>query len=246
MTPFLPIAALLALVLSPLQAAGQDGQPPTSVEIVAKRDAEWASYRHAYKAAANFERIMRSRPLIQAHMQIMPLREGLPLAGMRIELTGETVAQELAVDAIGRAVLPMLKQAFDEDAVLRLNRQKGNFRFTGRYSIREKESGVYGAAELREACEQLIGAQRDSGNRLRLMGKQCAGVRLIYPPASVAGVTFRDATGKLDTLASADEAPFRDVPMGLYKVVNYRFDAWPAQGELVTAQRPLFIGTLYE
>ena len=57
-------------------------------------------------------------------MQIMPLREGLPLAGLRIELTGETVAQELAVDAIGRAVLPMLKQAFEEDAVLRLNRQK--------------------------------------------------------------------------------------------------------------------------
>ena len=124
MTSFLSTAALLALVLSPLQAAGQDGQPPTSVEIVAKRDAEWASYRHAYKASANFERIMRSRPLIQAHMQIMPLREGLPLAGLRIELTGETVAQELAVDAIGRAVLPMLKQAFEEDAVLRLNRQK--------------------------------------------------------------------------------------------------------------------------
>ena len=105
---------------------------------------------------------------------------------------------------------------------------------------------MYGAAELREACEQLIGAQRDSGNRLRLMGKQCAVVRLIYPPASVASVTFRDATGKLDALSSADEAPFPSVPMGLYKVVTYRFNAWPAQGALVTARRPLFIGTLYE
>ena len=241
------LPVLLALAMQTAFAAGQSGQPPTSVEIVAKRDAEWASYRHAYKAASNFEKHMRTRPLIQAHMQIMPLREGLSLAGLRNHLAGETVALDIPVDPFGRATLPMLKQAFDEDAVLRLNRQKGNYRFSGRFSIREKDDGVYSASDLRAACEQLIGAQRDSGSRFRMMGKKCAGVRFIYPPAAVdAALTVRDAAGEPGAIAAADAQPIDGVPLGMYKVVTYRFDAWPAQGDVVASQRPLFIGTLYE
>jgi hypothetical protein len=238
---------LLALAAQAAFAAGQAGQPPTSVEIVAKRDSEWASYRHAYKAASVFAKQTASRPLIQAHMQIMPVREGLSVDGLRIQLAGETVTLDIPVDPIGRATLPMLKQAFDEDAVLRLNRHKGNYRFTGRFSIREKDDGLYSAAELRAACEQLISAQRDSGSRFRMMGKKCAGVRFIYAPAAVdAALTLHDAAGKPGTIAAADAVPFAGVPTGMYKVVTYRFDAWPAQGEIVASRRPLFIGTLYE
>jgi hypothetical protein len=233
-------AALLAL------AASQDGVPPATVEIVAKRDAEWASYRHGYKAASKFELITRSRPLIQAHMQIVPRRAGLALGGLKLQLAGETVALDIPVDAIGRATLPMLKKAYDEDAVLRLNRQQGNFRFSGRFSIREKDGGAYSVAELRAACDQLIDAQRESGNRFRLMGKKCAGVRFIYPPASSVGLTFQETNGKTGLIAAVDAAPFDNVPVGLHKVALYRFDDWPAQGEIVAKQRPLFIGALYE
>ena len=241
------LSTLLALAVQTAFAAGQAGQPPTIVEIVAKRDAEWASYRRAYKGVSNIEALMRSRPLIQAHMQIVPRREGLSLEGLRLELTGETVTLAIPVDAIGRVTIPMLKQAFDEDAVLRLNRQKDNYRFTGRYSIREKDSGVYSAADLRAACEQMIGAQRDGGSRFRLMGKQCVGVRFIYPLASEgAALTLTDAAGKPAAIAAADAAPFDRAPMGMYKVVTYRFDAWPATGEIVTEQRPLMITTSYE
>lgn len=241
------LPALLALAAQTAFAAGQAGQPPTFVEIVAKRDSEWASYRHAYKAASNFAKHIRLRPLIQAHMQIMPLREGLSLAGLRIVLAGETTTLDIPVDPIGRATLPMLKQAFDEDAVLRLNRQKGNYRFSGRFSIREKDDGLYSAAELRAGCEQLISAQRESGSRFRMMGKKCVGVRFIYPPDAVgAALTLRDAAGVPGVIAAADAQPFDGVPLGLYKVVTYRFDAWRAQGEIVASQRPLFIGTLYE
>lgn len=250
-------AALLALAVPTAFAAGQDGMPPTTVEIVAKRDAEWASYRHGYKAASMFEKHTRSRPLIQAHMQIVPRIPGKSLADLRLQLAGASVTLEIPVDPIGRATLPMLKQAYDEDAVLRLNRQQGHYRFSGRYSIREKDSGVYDAAELRAACEQLLAAQRESGSRFRLMGKKCVGVRFIYPPAKVgAAVVFRDARDARDAggqggkgggpIAAADAEPFAGVPIGLYKVALYRFDAWPAQGEIVAEQRPLAISTLYE
>ena len=180
-------------------------------------------------------------------MQIMPVREGQALAGLRLQLAGETVMLDIPVDPIGRATLPMLKHAFDEDAVLRLNRQKGNFRFSGRFSIREKDDGLYSSAELRAGCEQLISAQRDSGSRFRMMGRKCAGVRFIFPPgAAGATLTLRDAAGKPGAIAAPDAQPFDGIPMGMYKVATYRFDAWPAQGEVVTSERPLFIGTLYE
>jgi hypothetical protein len=239
-------SALLVLAVPRAFAAGQDGKPPATVEIVARRDAEWASYRHAYKAASMFARHTGPRPLIQAHMQIVPRVAGKSLENLRIQLAGETVALDIAVDGIGRATQPMLKQAYDEDAVLRLNRQKGQYRFSGRYSIRENASGVYGAAELRAACEQMLSAQRDSGNRVRLLGKQCVGVKFIYPLAGGAPVAFRDAGGQATALPAADAAPFDAVPVAPHKVALYRFAAWPAQGAIVAERPPLMISAVYE
>ena len=74
------------------------------------------------------------------------------------------------------------------------------------------------------------------------MGKKCAGVRFIYPPMSTARVTFQEANGKAGLIAAVDAAPFDNLPVGLHKVALYRFGDWPAQGEIVAAQRPLFIG----
>ncbi len=241
---------LLAAALAPLAAfagAAQEQSEPQKVTIVGERDAEWGSYRHAYKAAAMFDKLTRSRPLIQAHMQIRPREAGLSLEGLRIQLVGETTTLAIPVDAIGRSTLPMLKSAYDEDAVLRLNRRAGSYRFSGRYSIKEKESGLYDAAELRAACEQLISAQRDSGNLFRLLGKKCAGVTFVYPLAeSDAAVEFRDSQGKPGVIGAFDGEPFESQSMGRYKVATYRFSTWPAQGTVVAARRPLAIGTLYE
>lgn len=153
---------------------------------------------------------------------------------------------DLPVDGIGRVTMPLIKAAYDEDAVLRLNRQKGYYRFSGRFTIRERSDGIYSAAQLREACEQVLAAQRESGNRFRMMGKKCAGVKFVYAPGTEAAVEFRDAAGKASAIAAADAEPFDSGPIGLYKVALYRFGAWPAQGEIVAPKGLLAIGTLYE
>ncbi|MES2316511.1 MAG: hypothetical protein V4631_03370 [Pseudomonadota bacterium] len=236
----------LAVALLPWPAGAEQLQEMPSVTIVAARDAEWGSYRHAYKAAARYERATRSRPLIQAHMQIRPRQPGLSVEGLRIELTGKTSALTIEVDAIGRATLPLLKQAYDEDAVLRLNRQAGFYRFSGRFTIREKDDGVYDAAVLRAACEQLLSAQREDGSLFRMWGKKCVGVRFIYPLASSdSAIEFR-AGGKAGAIPAADGLPFEGGNMDLYKVATYRFADWPQAGEVIAEKRPLAIGTLYE
>lgn len=235
----------LSLALAPLCAAAAADVP--TITIPAQRDAEWHSYRHAYKAVRFFEPYLKTRPLIQAHMQIRPNTPDLPLEGLQLQLEGESVKLAIAVDALGRATLPMLKQAYDEDAVLRLNRQKGHYQFSGRYSIRERDDGVYRVADLRAACEQLISAQRASGYRLRLIGKQCAGVKFVYPLDGPApDVFYRDAAGTLAPLPLETGHPFENPTMGRYRLAVLRFAAQPADGEIITRSKPLGVGTVYE
>jgi hypothetical protein len=238
---------LFALAALPLLAQAVDPQPLQRVEINGMRDSEWASYRHAYKSAAFFAPFLRARPLIQAHMQIRPLRPDSTLQGLRLHLAGAHTQQDIAVDALGRAVLPMDKQAYDDDAVLTLNRQQGNYYFSGRYSIRERDDGRYGAAELVQACEQLIDAQRASGYRMRLWGKKCAGIKLVYAlDGGTPDVALRSADGRMTALPVTLAPPFEDGSMGQYRVVLVRFDTLPPQSEVLAQTRPLAIGTLYE
>lgn len=238
---------ILAAAVAPMAMAPVPEAEIPRVTVTAERDAEWHSYRRAYSAAAYFQPYLSTRPLIQAHMQIRPNTPDLPMDGLSVHLTGERTSIHLTADAIGRITVPMLKQAYDEDAVLRLNRRKGNYHFQGRYSIREREDGVYSAADLRAACEQLLSAQRESGYRMRLIGKKCAGVKFVYARTSLApSVVFRDASAPGRELPVQDGQAFENATMGVYKVALYRFSDWPATGTIETRERPIAIGTLYE
>lgn len=245
--PYLLFAVALAAIPA-FGAAPPEAAEEPRVVITGERDAEWGSYRHAYKAAAFFAAFTRTRPLIQAHMQIRPLKKDAPMEGMTIHLAGEHTSIMLAVDALGRATLPLLKEPYQDDAVLRLNRAKGIYYFSGRYSLRERDDGVYPLAELRAACDQMLSAQRESGYRIRLMGKRCAGVRFSYPLSeSASPVSLQAGSAAPAVLPLADGQPFEgSASMGTYKIAIYRFADWPADGQLLAARRPLAIGTVYE
>ena len=250
--PLSAVAALALAAATPIRAAAPAApEPPASesqhVEVQGALDAEWSSYRRAYGASAFFERFTRTRPLIQAQMQVRPVGPDAPLSGLSLNLVGAKTRLEIPVDAMGLADVPQLKQAYDEDAVLRLNRPKGLYYFAGRYTIRPRADGVYDAAQLREACEQLIDAQRASGYRGRLFFKKCVGIKFVYPRGdAAAAVDFKGADGQARALAPVDAHPFEDDSMGLYSVVVYRFADLPRAGRLVPRTAPMAIGTLYE
>ena len=242
-------AALALAALPPSQAAAPAPEAAASqeVQVQGALDPEWGSYRRAYGAAAFFERFTRTRPLIQAQMQVRPVAPDAPLSGLRLSISGAKTRLEIPVDAMGLADVPQLKEAYDEDAVIRLNRPKGLYYFAGRYTIKPRADGVYEAATLREACEQLIDAQRASGYRARLFFKKCVGVKFVYPRGdAAAAVDFHGADGSTRALLPADLTPFEDGTMGLYSVVVYRFADLPAKGQLIPRTPPMAIGTLYE
>ena len=243
----LSFVLLAARAEPPAPAAASVDATVPQVTVTAERDPEWASYRRAYKAAAFFAPFTRDRPLIQAHMQIRPLAPTTSLDGLRVHLAGAHVQMDIPVDPLGRAQLPMDKQAYEDDAVLSLNRQKGLYYFSGRFSIRERADGIYPVADLRAACEQLIDAQRDSGYSLHLFRKRCAAAKLIYPLAGPApDVVLRLADGRESPLPAAADAPFEDGSMGQYQVVRVGFAAMPAGATVLARTRPLGIGTAYE
>ena len=243
----LALALLPARAEQPTPAAPSVDAAVPQVTVSAERDPEWASYRRAYKAAAFFAPFTRDRPLIQAHMQIRPLAPTASLEGLRVHLASAHVQMDIPVDALGRAQLPMDKQAYEDDAVLSLNRQKGQYYFSGRYSIRERADGVYPVADLRAACEQLIDAQRDSGYSLRVFRKRCAAAKLIYPLTGAApDVVLRLADGRESPLPAVADTPFEDGSMGQYQVVKVGFAAVPAGATVLARTRPLGIGTGYE
>ncbi len=241
-----------ALALAGLARAGEGAAAPEvaasqQVQVQGQLDAEWGSYRRAYGAAAFFERFTRTRPLIQAQMQVRPVAPDAPLAGLHLNIVGAKTRLEIAVDAMGLADVPLLKEAYDEDAVIRLNRPKGLYMFAGRYTIKPRADGVYDASTLREACEQLIDAQRASGYRGRLFFKKCVGVKFVYPRGdAAAAVDFKGADGSTRTLLPTALHPFEDDSMGLYDVVVYRFSDLPAKGQLLPRTPPLAIGTQYD
>jgi len=240
--------AALALAWRTEAAAPAASEPGAQhVEVQGVLDAEWSSYRRAYGASAFFERFTRTRPLIQAQMQVRPVAPDAPLTGLRLSITGARTRLEIPVDEIGLADVPQLKQAYDEDAVLRLNRPRGVYYFAGRYTIRQRADGVYDVALLRDACEQLIDAQRASGYRGRLFFKKCAGVKFVYPRGGGAdAVDFKGADGQIRPAAPIEAHPFEDDSMGLYSVVLVRFADWPRGGQFVAHRPALAIGTLYE
>ncbi|MCK9684424.1 hypothetical protein [Scleromatobacter humisilvae] len=240
------VTLLLAAALAPGMGRTAESEPQ-HVEVAGALDAEWASYRYAYEAASFIGKFLRKRPLIQAQMQLRPVDPATPVTGLKVRLVGKTTDIELAADDIGLVTVPQLKQAYDEDAVLRLNRPKGLYKFSGRYTIKARDDGRYSVADLRDACEQMIGAQRESGYRIRLWGKKCVGVKFVYPAGdTAAALDFHAADDRVTPIGATDGKPFEDDSMGDYKIVVVRFEDWPKGGRIVAGMKPLAIGTVYE
>ena len=201
------------------------------------------SYRDAYRTMVVFEKYGKPKNLIQQHLQVIPREKGVSLDGVRLSLEGKTTQLSLPLDGVGRAVFPLLKAAYDDNASLVLNRQAGLFVLRPRVSIAVRADGVYDVADLRAACDQVLAYQRyvDASTRAR----QCVGVRLAFAPrAGEPNVRLRKSEGDIAALPVLDGAAFRDEQGDSLRVVDVRFDA--ARGQVLSASVPLVIAATIE
>jgi hypothetical protein len=227
------LSAFLALLLTAGAVAAQAQTPG--------QDSGWVSYRDAYRAMVVFDKYGKPKSLIQNHVQVMPRQKDVGVDGVQLALKGRTVNVSLPLDPTGRAVFPLLKAAYDENAVLVLNREPGQYAFRRRVSIAPRPDGIYDSAELRAACEQALDFERHvNGAAARL---KCVGVRFAFAAKSEPAVRLRKGEGAAVALPAVDGAAFSDDPNAAFRVVNYRFGE---AGQVLTQGVPVAIAPLFE
>jgi hypothetical protein len=193
-------------------------------ELVRSKDAEWMSYRDAYKTMLWFEKYSKAKNLIQLQLQIVPTDKSLPIDQLKLQILGKTTHLDLPLDALGRTSLPLLKAAYDENAELVINQKEGQVAFRFRTSINLRADGIYELADLRAACEQTLGYQSYIGP-FAFRGKRCVGVRFAFAKKDTgANVEFKYLTQSTNLALTENTGLWPDSPPH-FKTTNVIFGA---------------------
>ncbi|WP_374586740.1 hypothetical protein [Pseudoduganella sp.] len=213
------------------------------VSCAVQAQEEWVSYRDAYKQMVVFAKYGKPKNFLQIHYQVSPRDASATLEGLHLTLTGKNTQLNLPLDAAGRTVFPLLKAAYDDNAVLALNRKLLHYRFVPRVSIMARNDGIYESADLRAACEQALAYQRYVDASYG--AKKCSGVRFVFVNRADALVQVKFGQREAP-LPVVDGPAFEGETVGSYRTATYRFADWSVQGQVVSQNTPLAIAPLYE
>jgi hypothetical protein len=206
------------------------------------RDGEWVSYRDVYRTMVVFDKYGGAKNRLQAQLQVTSREPGSAPA-VQLTLSGKSMQLNLPLDPTGRTTLPLLKAAYDENAVLMLGSRGGQFVVQPRVSIALRADGIYDTSELRVACEEAAGfaryADRSFGH------KQCVAVRFVFAKKGEAPVQARRAGGARTALPVSEDVAFPGDADATFPVVVYRL-AGAEQVQLITSKAPLAIVPLFE
>lgn len=240
MTTFKLLFATFTLCLA------QFAQAQVIDESTRPRDAEWMSYREAYKGMLWFEKYGKAKNLIQMHLQVSPKDKSSSIEGMRLHLLGSMTHLELPLDATGRTILPLKKSAYDDNAELVLNQRQGQASFRLRMSLVTRQDGVYAISELRAACAQTLAFQNLT-EPLLVRGKKCVGVRLAFAKKDASALAeIKPETGNVFSLGLVDNAAIWNDSIANYKVGSLSFDNLGDQAQLLTRTPPLVMVAIIE
>lgn len=209
-------------------------------------DAEWISYRNAYRLMIQFEKYGKSKHLIQSHFQVFN-KATIPLPdNLQLNLVSKSMRLNLPLDALGRASFPLLKSAYDENAELVLNQASGQLNFQSRISIVARADGVYEVADLRLACEQALTYLKSVGD-IKADAKSCVGVRFSYAKNLLqSGIKFRGADMQMHALALQENSAFPDESNKAYKTASLRFADVTEKSQVLVQLPPIAIAPLFE
>jgi hypothetical protein len=212
----------------------------TGLAAAGALEGEWVSYRDAYRVMVVFDKYGGAKNLILSELQVVP-KEPLALDTLQLTLTGRNTHLALPLDATGRTVFPLLKSAYDDNAVLAISQKDTQFALRPRVTIGVRPNGIYDGAELRTACAQALGFAR----YVKAAGAdgQCVGVRFVFDKRANGLVGLRRAEGSTNALPVVDAQAFG---AGItLPTVTYRFGT-DEHTQVLTTTAPLAIVPLFE
>ena len=238
MSPRLLAARLPLLLALCLGAGGCMAQVQAQAQ-----EAGWVSYRDAYRSMVAFAKYGKAKNFLQNHYQVAPKDGSQPVEGLRLTLSGRTTQLNLPLDATGRTTFPLLKAAYDENAMLVLNRKISQYTFGPRISVVARVDGVYESADLRAACDQALQYMRHTD--ASYANRHCAGIRFAFLPKSDAAVRVRDPLRE-STLPAGEGAAFDGDANTNFRVMVYRFAEWPEKVQVISQNAPVAIAPVIE
>jgi len=215
-------------------------------DTVEFKDGAWISYRDSYRKMISFEKYSGAKQFLQNNIRVAIIDKKSSLDGVRLSLDGKKTHLNLPLDPAGRAVFPMLKAAYDENAELRVNRKDSVVKFEYRISITTRPDGLYEIADLRAACDQALHYLRYQ-DFLHYSLKQCVGVKFAYGRDQneiSLKVKYNDQLSA--ALPVAEGSVFPDDNYNAFKVVVYKFTASAESGQIISNDVPLAITALFE
>lgn len=209
----------------------------------AQQTSDWISYRDVYRQMIWFEKYGKPKQFLQNHFRLRQREAGAHGEGLRLALVGKTTRVDLPLDALGRAVFPFSKAAYDENAELVLNRPARQFFFGPWVSLVTRADGVYAVADLVAACEQMAAYLRYTG---AAGGKSCSGVQFSYAAGDAPQLKVVKGEGAPLLLAGRDGPAFAGDALAGFRNFAYRFAAHPGGVQVLTSSTPLAISALLE
>jgi len=240
---FKKIYPALALALLSIFSAAVFAQSFDSAEF---KDGAWVSYRDAYRKMISFEKYSGAKQFLQNNIRIAIIDKKSSLDGVKLALESKKTHLNLPLDPVGRAVFPMLKAAYDENAELRVNRSDNVVKFEYRISIATRPDGIYDMADLRNACNQALHYLRYQ-DFLKYSLKQCVGVKFVYAKdQNDVSLKMTNTEHVLTTLAVADGSAFENDEFNAFKVATFKFAGSVDKGQVVSNDVPLTISALFD
>jgi hypothetical protein len=215
-------------------------------DAIGTKEVAWFSYRDSYRLMIRFEKYGGPKQFIQNHLQVALHDKKVSSEGMRLTLEGRSTHLNLPLDPVGRAVFPMLKVAYDENAELRVNRAPGVVTLEQRVSILTRSDGVYEVADLRVACDQVL-QYLSYANFLPYRFKHCVGVQFSYANgANGTLLQFKSAERVPAQLPVTEGEAFGGDSSNASKLVAFRFSDWPKNGQVISNTVPLAIAPMFD
>lgn len=182
----LVFCCLIAPALDLLAQESDISEPEIpKIEVKYIRDPQHMSYRDAFRSASTFAKYSGPKDLIRLTFAIWPKDRSTTVEGLKARIVSNSVDQELKIEFNYQAVMPMIEKAYEEDAVIEVNRPAGKLNFGNAVTIKTRSDGQYKVSDLALACDQVLAFLQFPSliYKLKYSSKKCIGASFLFEAA---------------------------------------------------------------